>query len=261
MSGGSALSPLFRLDGKVALVTGAASGIGKATARLLADAGAAVAIADSDIAGARALAEELGAPARAYAFELRDDASIAAMVAATASDLGGIDILANNAGIYPKYPLDALREADWQDMQRVNIWGCFVVLQHCARVMRAKGKGGRIINVSSIGGQRTAVNDQIAYNASKAAMDSMTQSAALELAQHGILVNSVCPGAVAPLDPKPRAAGHSPATGPLLDPGRILLGRPASADEIAAPILMLASAAGGYITGQALIIDGGFSVS
>ncbi|SCW90625.1 NAD(P)-dependent dehydrogenase, short-chain alcohol dehydrogenase family [Sphingobium faniae] len=261
MSGGQTLLSLFRLDGKVALVTGAASGIGKATARLLADAGATVAIADIDADGARKVADELGEAARAYAFDLRDDQSITAMVAAVARDLGTVDILVNNAGIYPKYPLDALGQGDWQDMQQVNVWGCFVVLRECARLMREKGDGGRIINISSIGGLRTAVNDQIAYNASKAALDSMTYSAALDLAKHDILVNSICPGAVAPLDPKPHSAGHQPAKGPLVDAGRILLRRAATPDEVAAPILMLASAAGGYITGQAIVIDGGFSVS
>lgn len=258
---GEAMSRLFRLDGKVAIVTGAASGIGKATARLLADAGARVAIADIDLDGAKAVAAELGDAGRAYMFDLRDNASIEAMVSAVARELGGIDILVNNAGIYPKYRLDALSEPDWQDMQQVNVWGCFLVLQACARVMREKAKGGRIINISSIGGIRTAVNDQIAYNASKAALDSMTYSAAFDLAPHGILVNSICPGAVAPLDPKPKPSGHVPAVGPLMDAGRILLKRAAQPDEVAAPILMLASAAGGYITGQAIVIDGGFSVS
>jgi NAD(P)-dependent dehydrogenase (short-subunit alcohol dehydrogenase family) len=255
------LLSLFALDGKVALVTGAASGIGKAIARLLADAGAAVAIADLDAQGAQAVAAELGGTARAYAFDLRDNASIDGLVGAVAADFGTIDILVNNAGIYPKYALDALTEPDWDDMQRVNVWGCFLVLQHCSRVMRAAGKGGRIVNISSIGGVRTAVNHQIAYNASKAALDSMTFSAALDLAPHSILVNSICPGAVAPLDSKPKPPGHVQATGPLQDPGRILLGRPANPDEIAAPILMLCSGAGGYITGQAIIVDGGFSVS
>lgn len=261
MSQNQALLSLFGLGGKVALVTGAASGIGKATARLLVDAGAKVAIADIDMDGARSAADELGEAAAAYALDLRDDASIRAMVAAVARDWGRIDILVNNAGIYPKYPLATLTEPDWQDMQRVNVWGCFLMLQECARVMQAGGTGGRIINISSIGGIRTAVNDQIAYNASKAAIDSMTYSAALDLAPHGILVNSICPGAVTPLEPKPKAAGHKPATGPLMDSGRILLKRAARPDEIAAPILMLASPAGGYITGQAIVIDGGFSVS
>jgi len=251
----------FGLDGKVAIVTGAASGIGMATARLLAAAGAVVALADIDVEGAQALANEIGAPARAYGFDLRDNASIEAMIAAVQAELGHIDVLVNNAGIYPKYSLEMLTERNWHNMQSVNVWGCFVVLRECARVMRAGGNGGRIVNISSIGALRTAIDDQIAYNASKAALDSITQSAARDLAGDNILVNSICPGAVVPLTPKTTAAGGAIATGPLTEPGRILLERGALADEIAAPILMLASAAGGYITGQALVIDGGFSLS
>ncbi len=257
----SAQLPLFRLDGRVAVVTGAASGIGKATARLMAQAGASVVVADVDAQGATAVAQDLGSQHLAVAFDLGDDASIASMIAAVAQRYGRLDVLVNNAGIYPKYPMESLSADQWDTMQRINTWGCFIVMREAARLMRAGGRGGRIVNISSIGGQRTAVHDQIAYNASKAALDSMTQSAALELAPDGILVNSVRPGAVAPLDPKPKPAGHTPARGPLMDPGRILLRRPATPDEVAGPILMLAADAGGYITGQTLVIDGGFSVS
>jgi gluconate 5-dehydrogenase/2-deoxy-D-gluconate 3-dehydrogenase len=261
MSGSAEWTQLFTLAGKVAVVTGSASGIGKRTAQLFASAGATVVVADSDFDGAKSVAADLGTGSVAIRFDLRDDSSIEAMFQNAAEACGSVDVLVNNAGIYPKYPLDTLTEQQWQEMQQVNVWGCFVVLRAAARVMRAAGKGGRIINVSSIGGARTAVNDQIAYNASKAAMDSMTRSAALDLAPHHILVNSILPGAVRPLDAKPPVAGHVPATGPLMQPGRILLGRAALPDEIAAPMLMLASAAGGYITGQTLIVDGGFSIS
>lgn len=252
---------LFSLAGKVAIVTGAASGIGKATARLLVQAGADVVVADRDSDGARSVAREFGDQGFAVSFDLDDDTSILALFASAVKRFGAVDILVNNAGVYPKFPFDELSEPQWLAMQRTNTWGCFVALREAARLMRARGVGGRIINISSIGGERTAVHDQLAYNASKAALDSMTLSAALELAPFGILVNSILPGAVAPLDPKPRGAGHLPPRGPLMDPGRMLLGRPARAEEVAGPILMLAGAAGGYITGQRIVIDGGFSVS
>jgi NAD(P)-dependent dehydrogenase (short-subunit alcohol dehydrogenase family) len=243
------------------LVTGGAIGIGKATAMLLADAGARVIVADIDLPGAQAVAAAIGRESVALGFDLTDDDSIAALLAAVEARCGRLDILINNAAIYPKYPFDALTQADWQQMQQVNIWGCFAVLRASAALMRKGGLGGRIVNLSSIGGVRTAVNHQLAYNASKAALDSITKSAALELAVDSILVNSIQPGAVSPLDPKPHPPGHVPPTGPLLDPGRILLGRAALPEEIAGPILMLASGAGGYITGQSIIIDGGFAVS
>jgi len=252
---------LFSLSGKNVVVTGAASGIGKATAWLLADAGARVVIADNQIEAATAVAGEIGRGAYALAFDLRDDASIAALFEQTSRNSGSVDVLINNAGIYPRYAFDELTEQAWQEMQRINTWGCFVAMREAARWMRQRGQGGRVINLSSIGALRTAVNDQLAYNASKAALDSMTLSAAQELAPYNILVNSICPGAVRPLDPKPRPAHHAPPTGPLLAEGRMLLGRPAMPAEIAGPILMLASAAGGYITGQTIAIDGGFSLS
>ena len=255
------LESLFGLGGKVAVVTGAASGIGKATARLLTAAGATVVVADKNGAEADEVVAELGPPSMAVQFDLGDDTSIANMFAKVDKALGGVDILVNNAGIYPRYKLDALSQAQWQEMQQINTWGCFVALREAARLMRRGGRGGRIVNLSSIGAVRTAVNDQVAYNATKAALDSMTLSAALELAPDGILVNSILPGAVQPLDPKPKAPGHTAPTGPLLSPGRILLKRAALPDEVAGPILMLLGAAGSYITGQTLVIDGGFSVS
>lgn len=256
-----ALQRCFGLQGRVAVVTGAASGIGKATARLLAAAGATVIVADRDLDGAAVVAAELGGTSRAVRFDLLDEASIASLFETSLTEHGAVDVLVNNAGIYPRYPLDTLTRAQWQEMQQVNTWGCFVAMREAARAMKRGGRGGRIVNVSSIGGIRTAVHDQVAYNASKAALDSMTQSAALEYAPHGILVNSILPGAVQPLDPRPRPHGHVAATGPLLAPGRILLQRAATPDEVAGPILMLLSAAGGYITGQSLVVDGGFAVS
>ncbi len=255
------LIDLFGLADKVAIVTGGASGIGKATAGLLAAAGATVVVADKNIKDARIVAEGLGNASFAIQFDLMENESISLLFRQVAESCGRLDILINNAGIYPRYSLDELTEDQWQEMQKVNTWGCFLVLREAARLMQAGANGGRIINVSSIGGKRTAVNNQIAYNASKAALDSMTQSAALEYATDNILVNSILPGAVAPLDPKPKVQGTTPATGPLQAPGRILLGRAGHVTEIAGPILMLVSAAGAYITGQTLIIDGGFSIS
>jgi NAD(P)-dependent dehydrogenase (short-subunit alcohol dehydrogenase family) len=254
---------LFSLAGRVAVVTGGASGIGKGVSRLLADAGATVVVADSNLEGAQAVASEMGAAHIALQFDLADEPSIVRLFSEIDEALGRVDILVNNAGIYPRYAFEKVTAAEWQRMQSINVWGSFVALREAARLMRRDSKGGRIVNISSIGALRTAVNDQLIYNASKAALDSMTQSAALELARDGILVNSILPGAVRPLDPKPKVAGHTstPPTGPLLDAGRILLGRHALAEEIAAPVLMLVSAAGGYITGQSIVIDGGFSVS
>lgn len=261
MSQTNALPNLFELTGKVAVVTGAAAGIGKVTANVLAAAGARVVVADRDIQGAHAVANELGNESFAVEFDLESEASISSLFHQVDSACCRLDILINNAGIYPRYALNSVTETQWHSMQKINVWGCFVVLREAVRLMRAAGNGGRVVNLSSIGSVRTAVDDQIAYNASKAALDSITQSAALEYASDNILINSILPGAVAPLDPKPKATGHSSPTGPLVSRGRILLGRAAHANEVAGPILMLVSAAGAYITGQTLIVDGGFSIS
>lgn len=260
MTASAELQRLFGLEGQVALVTGAATGIGKAIARLLADAGARVVIADKDVAGAEAVAAEIEG-ALAIGFDLVDDESIAAMITTIEGRVGRLDILVNNAAIFPKYKFDELTAAQWQEMQQVNVWGCFEVMRAAAKLMHKGGRGGAIITISSVGAPRTAVHDQIAYNASKAAIDSMTISAAYDLAPDNIRVNSIQPGAVKALEPKPHPPGHQPPTGPLLAPGRILLGRPALPDEVAGPVLMLASAAGAYITGQAIVVDGGFFIS
>ncbi|MET0251694.1 MAG: SDR family oxidoreductase [Novosphingobium sp.] len=252
---------LFSLDGKVAVVTGAATGIGKAIAILFAAAGATVVVADKDAAGGEQVAALLGERHAAIAFDLGEDASILALFAEVERRFGRCDVLVNNAAIFPKYPLDELTEPQWQEMQRINVWGCFVALREAARLMRKASAGGRIINISSIGAVRTAVNDQIAYNASKAALDSMTKSSALDLAKDGILVNSVNPGAVSPLDPKPHPPGHITPAGPLMNPGRWLTGKPAAPHEVAGAVLMLASAAGGNFAGQCLVMDSGFSIS
>ena len=261
MTGQQSITGLFTLDGQVAVITGAASGIGKATALLFADAGATVVVADKDTHGAAEVAKTAGGDALALTFDLEDEPSVSTLFDTVKERYGQLDVLVNNAGIYPRYPLDSVTRGQWEEMQRVNVWGCFAVLRAAAGVMRAAGRGGRVINVSSVGAQRTAVLDQVAYNASKAALDSITLSAALELADDGILVNSILPGMVRPLDPKPRDPAHTAPDGPLIRPGRVLVGRPASAEEIAGPILMLASAAGAYITGQLIVVDGGFSLS
>lgn len=258
----SGVEQLFGLRDRVAVVTGGAAGIGKATARLLAAAGATVVVADCNLEGAESVAQELGGRSTAMQFEQGDEASVVDLFGGIERAFGTAHILVNNAGIYPRYALEEVTAGQWDEMQRINVWGCFVALREAARLMRASGSGGRIVNVSSIGGLRTAVHDQVTYNASKAALDSVTLSAALELAQYGILVNSVLPGAVTSLDPKPpRAHGIKPPVGPLLAPERILLNRYADPAEVAGPILMLVGPAGGYITGQTLVIDGGFSVS
>lgn len=261
MYSGLSISSLFSIEGKIAVVTGAAIGIGKAIAILFADAGATVVVADKDAAAAQEVLELLGSGHSAIPFDLRDDASILALFTEVERRHGGCDILVNNAAIFPKYKFDELTEAQWDEMQQVNVWGCFVAMREATRLMRKSGKGGRIINLSSIGGVRTAVTNQIAYNASKSALDSMTLYAAGELAADGILVNSVCPGAVKQLDPHPRHPDDPLPIGPLMTPGRILTGGAAQPHEIAGPILMLASAAGGHLTGQRIVIDGGFSVS
>lgn len=249
---------LFDLSGQTATVVGAASGIGKASAALLAEAGAAVTVADRDFAGAQAVAETIcaaGGAAVPAEVDLTDEGSVAALF----NGAGKADVVVNSVGIYPKTPLLDTTVADWDAVHDVNLKGAFLCLREAARSMVAGGRGGVIVNVSSISSLHPAVIGNSAYGASKGGLNVLTKTAALELGKHGIRVNSVLPGGTGTegaLRPSP-----APRTGPILEPGRILLGRIAEPVEMAAGILFLASPASSYMTGQTLVLDGGFLVT
>jgi NAD(P)-dependent dehydrogenase (short-subunit alcohol dehydrogenase family) len=255
------LARLFGLQGKVAAVTGAAEGIGREIAQQLAQAGARVVILDRNIAGAALVARDLNtSEGRAIAVEmdLGDETSIVAAFGRIRTELGRIDILVNCAGIQNRELITETSAELWDLLQRINSRGLFLCLREAAKMMRAANDGGRIINISSMGSVHPIMPGLGAYNASKSAVNALTRSAALELSRDRITVNAILPGAVA-------TAGASRAPGPAPS-GRVVaglppLGRLAEPSDIAAAALFFAGAASAAITGQMLVVDGGYLLS
>lgn len=258
------------LEGKAALVTGASRGIGRAIALGLAAAGADVAVNyhvpgtaefghdnAGDAAAVVGEAEALGRRAVAVEADVSDSAAVTAMVARAASALGGLDILVNSAGICPFHDFLTMPEELWDRVQGVNLKGAFLCSQAAARVMVEQGRGGRIISVSSISALVGGAL-QAHYTPTKAGIHSLMQSLAISLGPHGITCNSILPGAIATdinkddwSDPVKRA---------YLDQ-RIPLGRFGEPDDLAGPVVFLASDAARYVTGAGLLVDGGLFVN
>lgn len=239
-----------------AVVTGASSGIGRATALALARAGHPVAVGyRADRAGAERTAGRLPGPAFVFALDLADPEAAAGAVELAAERLGGIDVLVNCAGVNRRAP--ALEEslADWQRILTVDLTGPFTCAQAAARRMVAQGRGGRIVNVTSVH-EFLPVLGGAAYCAAKGGLGELTKVLALELARYRITVNAVSPGETAtPMNGV--ADGRDPDDMPR--PG-IPAGRPGRAAEVAAAIAHLAAPEAAYTTGVTLTVDGGLSL-
>jgi NAD(P)-dependent dehydrogenase (short-subunit alcohol dehydrogenase family) len=254
---------LFALSGRVAIVTGAGSGIGREIARVLGRAGARVVVADRNVAAGEEAADGLvsaGIDAAAVPVDIGDTASIAGCCAATVARYGAIDILVNNAAIFPKYNTLEITTAEWDALLAVTLRGTMFCSQAAVRQMRAQGNGGRIVNISSCSSLQTLVHDNAAYGAAKAGVNMLTRTYALEFAGDAITVNAVLPGGV-------QTGGQSAVmssrkiTGPITGAGRVPLGRTGTPADIAAAVLYFASPAASYVTGQLLAVDGGFLIS
>ena len=251
----------MRFQDKVAIVTGASKGIGKATAVAFVAEGAAVAIADTDEELAQATAGGIqanGGQALAIPTDVSQDEQVSAMVDRVLNKWGRLDVLVNNAGIYMQADAIGTSLEDWESILAVNLTGPFLCTKHAVPAMQENG-GGVIVNVSSEAGL-VGIGGQVAYNTSKGGLIALTRGCAVDFADEGIRVNAVCPGTTdTPLvqeavnrAPDPAAARRE------LEEVRPLnrLGRP---EEIASAILYLASDEAGYATGSILSIDGGYT--
>jgi NAD(P)-dependent dehydrogenase (short-subunit alcohol dehydrogenase family) len=243
----------MRLADKVAIISGAASGMGAATARLFAREGAKVVIADMLEHEGQQVAASIGANARYEKLDVTNEDNWAAVVGATQKHFGRLDILVNNAGISGSAEQDMLSTAAWHRIMDVNATGVFYGIKHAIPAMKAGG-GGSIVNLSSIAGIIGSENVHMAYNASKAAVRLMTKSVAVQYATDGIRANSVHPGIMPPMRTSGRTADPAVRAKRM---NVIPMRRPGEADEVAYAILFLASSESSYITGSEIHVDGG----
>ena len=253
---------MTRLNGKSALITGAARGIGLAFAQAYVAEGARVAIADIDIERARAAAADIGAAAIAVHMDVTDQASIDSAVAETVAQLGQIDILINNAAIFTAAPITEITRADYKRTFDINVAGTLFTLQAVAKHMIARGGGGKIINMASQAGRRGEPLVAV-YCATKAAIISLTQSAALNLIDHGINVNAIAPGVV---DGEhwdgvdaffAKYEGKAPGQKKREVGAAVPHGRMGTAADLTGMAVFLASGDADYILAQTYNVDGG----
>lgn len=254
-------NPLFDLTGKVALVTGGARGIGKATAKALLDSGAKVIIADVDIPGTEATALKLGEHCTAARLDVTSRVEAAALAALIRRDFGRLDILVNNAGANTanRVPLHEFPDDEWDRIVNIDLDGVFIVSKIMIPLLKEQSTS-RIINIASVLGIVPA-RLQSPFVAAKAGVVNLSKSMAMELAPHGILVNVVAPGATATEGWKQLFTEESNQPGGRVHSllSHIPMGRAGESSEIAAAIVFLAAPASSYVTGAVLSVDGGWT--
>ena len=257
---------LFSLAGKVAVITGAASGIGLETARLFAALGADLVLTDIDEPGLAAAAEAIGGAVRVQRHDVTREKDWSALYEAIARDRGRLDVLVNNAGIMIAKPFEQAGIDVLRRQLAINVESVYLGMQGAVPLMRAAGRGS-IVNVASIYG-KVAGAEYAAYSASKGAVRALSKAVAIELAQSGIRVNAVLPGPVATnlsatWDPPRDAAGNllSPEAALALWARLIPVGRLGATRDIAPLIAFLASDAASFVTGAEFVADGGYTAA
>lgn len=261
-------SKLLDLTGKSAIVTGGAKGIGLGIVTRLAQAGASVLIADMDEESAQKVSEDLnskGLKTAAIKTNVAVDGDVEAMVNKAVSDFGGLDILVNNAGIYPQIPLSKMSKEDFDKVISVNLRGVFLCTEAASKQMISQGRGGRIINITSVDALHPSMVGLAHYDASKHGAWGFTKNAALELSQHKIWVNAIAPGGIA----TPGTGAGASATPPSEEMKKAIeafmqkipMHRMGVADDIGKVALFLASDMSSYMTGAQIVVDGGVLLS
>ncbi len=248
----------YGIEGKVAFVTGAAGGIGSATARLFARQGVAVALFDTHVDGVQALAQELrsaGARAMAGGLDVRDGEAFAQAVDRVETEFGGLDFVVNVAGGGTRQTLGTMTVQDWHAIVDLNLTGPFNSIQAGAPALKRRG-GGAIVTVGSLAGLRMSMNNGVSYTAAKSGVLGLTRHAAYELGRDGIRVNAVLPGPV--LTPQMKAKISADTLARV--PRELPLGRWVQPEEVAAPILFFCSPMSSACTGTHVIIDSGLHV-
>ncbi|WKN61145.1 SDR family oxidoreductase (plasmid) [Rhodococcus opacus] len=247
----------FRLDGRVAIVTGASSGLGVAFAKALAEAGADIVLAArrvDKLADTAALVRATGRRALPVATDIADPDQCAALVDAAMTEFGRVDVLVNNAGVASAHPATRETPDQFRSVLDINLSGSYWAAQACGRVMQP---GSSIVNISSILGLTTAGLPQAAYSASKAGIVGLTRDLAQQWGtRKGIRVNALAPGFFASEMTDQYHDGYLDSLA-----SRMVLGRTGDATELAATLIWLASDAAGYVTGQTLAVDGGITIT
>ena len=249
---------IFSLEGRVAIVTGGSKGLGEAMARALAEAGASLVVASRNLTECQNIANSIAVVTGRGTLALRVDVTVRPevdrMVEETLSRFGRIDILVNNAGINIRKPLMELSDEDWSQVMSINLTGPMLCSRAVGKVMIER-RSGSIINLSSTLGY-VGLPARTAYSSSKAGLVGFTRTLALEWAQYNVRVNAVCPG------PFETAMNKALLQNPEVFDyfvSRIPLGRIANPEELAGPIIFLASDASSFMTGSTLLIDGGWT--
>ena len=264
------LQELINLSGKAAIVTGGGKGIGQGISYRLAEAGAKVLIADLDLSAAQKVAQDLKAKgwiSNAMQVDVSDEDSIKAMILACQQQFEGLDVLVNNAGIYPPAPVAEMTEEQFEKVMHVNLRSVFLATKYAAEVMKQQGRGGQIINITSIDAIHPSMIGLAHYDASKHGVWGFTKNSALELAPHKIWVNAVAPGgiqtpgveAMQSQQTPPQSADSKQMAEAFLS--KIPMHRLGEPDEIGKVVLFLASDMASYMTGEQIVVDGGALLS